>query len=208
MSEPKVMHRVKSSELKEALNFAAKRDVRYYLAGVQIRKSKNGQTVIDATNGHYLYSAVSGDGESSGDPIILSREFIESVPQSVFVCICDDGSAYTEIDVSAKRTLSQFIPQSYKSGVLIDGKYPDVSRVIPKFEDLSVGMNIEQISSEYLIKGLKIFDKRGKGFSGVRCLSDKDRVLITNHNFSKIFIIMRQKSDDINGYPEWIEVSK
>ena len=48
---PEVTHEFEAELLHHAATFAAKTDLRYYLCGVNIRKSNKG-CIIEATNGH------------------------------------------------------------------------------------------------------------------------------------------------------------
>ena len=104
--------------LKSVLLAAAKNDVRYYLNGVMIR---NGE--IAATNGHMLLLIKSESIKSDGEYII------DNDTLKMLLTAHKGIKGYTHIAVVDSVAITG---KSKISITPVDGKFPDVNRVIPQ----------------------------------------------------------------------------
>lgn len=116
--------------LRAALLFAAKQDVRYYLIGVRIRVEASGLAQLHATDGHRLLIArippvLEGSASAELD-VILPRDAVEAMLKT-------KGLAKAAPTIELQVTGDKFSLRGAgveMSGALIDGRYPDVTRVV------------------------------------------------------------------------------
>ena len=114
--------------LRAALLFAAKEDVRYYLVGVRIKVEPSGLAQLHATDGHRLLIArIPAVLEDAAElDVILPRDAVEAMLKT-------KGLAKAAPTIELQVTGDKF---SFRgagvemSGALIDGRYPDVTRVV------------------------------------------------------------------------------
>ncbi len=118
---------IQPSHLRAFLLFAAKEDVRYYLNGIRVTTA-SGAPEWHATDGHRLiiHRAPADTAYPVDVDVIIPRAAIEQVLKACTrktesVAITVDGAAITLAADSARV-----------DAIAIDGKYPDVSRVVPK----------------------------------------------------------------------------
>lgn len=116
-----------------AVMLAAKKDVRYYLNGVMVR---NGE--IAATNGHRLLLIKSQRIKSDGEYIIDNDTLNMIVKSHKGI----KGSSRVEVVDSMTTTGSSKIRITP-----VDGKFPDVNRVIPQ----ETSGEIAHFNYEYLL---------------------------------------------------------
>jgi hypothetical protein len=124
---------VKTSALFAALECAAKKDIRYYLQGINIQITKNALGMVYGTDGHILFA---GQLPYEGD----------YCPPTLNLIIPTD--AVKRLDKKAEFTELEFDGQNYLLGgarfIPLDGRYPDIGRVIP-----SIDHNTEQTPGTY-----------------------------------------------------------
>ena len=112
---------------------AAKNDVRYYLNGVMVR---NGE--VAATNGHMLLLIKSDDIKSDGEYIIDNDTF------KMILTAHKGIKGYTHIWVVDSVAITG---KSKIHITPVDGKFPDINRVIPK----EPSGEIAHFNAEYLL---------------------------------------------------------
>jgi hypothetical protein len=117
----------KTSSLFAALECAAKKDIRYYLQGINIQITKPFTGMVYGTDGHILFA-----GQLPYDGAV-------DVPLNLII----PTDAVKRLDKKLEFTELEFDGQNYLLGgarfVPVDGRYPDVDRVIPDIQ-----YNIEQ----------------------------------------------------------------
>ena len=123
---------LKTSALFAALECAAKKDIRYYLQGINIQIKKIGVGMVYGTDGCILFAGqLPYDGDYCAELNII-------IP-------CD---AVKRLDKKAEFTELEFDGQNYMLGgarfVPLDGRYPDIGRVIPQIDH-----NTEQSPGTY-----------------------------------------------------------
>ena len=118
---------IPSVELKAMLQFAAKNDVRYYLNGLHFVPT-NGGIAIQATDGHVLgILHVEQPEPMYFRPFTIERGDIERLKLS--------SKGVVEFEVTEQDTAKHPVKILHTGATLlaqpIDGKYPDVVRVVP-----------------------------------------------------------------------------
>ena len=122
----------KTSSLFAALECSAKKDIRYYLQGINIQITKPFTGMVYGTDGHILFA-----GQLPYDGAV-------DVPLNLII----PTDAVKRLDKKAEFTELEFDGQNYLLGgarfVPVDGRYPDIGRVIPDIQ-----YNIEQSPGTY-----------------------------------------------------------
>jgi hypothetical protein len=122
----------KTSSLFAALECSAKKDIRYYLQSINIQITKPFTGMVYGTDGHILFA-----GQLPYDGAV-------DVPLNLII----PTDAVKRLDKKAEFTELEFDGQNYLLGgarfVPVDGRYPDIGRVIPDIQ-----YNIEQSPGTY-----------------------------------------------------------
>ena len=118
----------------------AQQDVRYYLNGMLL-EVKDEMVRAVATDGHRLAMSESRcDGTSGIDlQVILPRKAVQELSR-----LLADSEEPIEIDVSSNHIRLKMAGSSFTSK-LIDGKFPDYERVIPRDSKKTVSADKEQL---------------------------------------------------------------
>ena len=123
---------LKTSALFAALECAAKKDIRYYLQGINIQITKPFTGMVYGTDGHMLFA-----GQLPYDGAV-------DVPLNLII----PSDAVKRLDKKAEFTELEYDGQNYLLGgarfVPVDGRYPDIGRVIPQIDH-----NTEQAPGTY-----------------------------------------------------------
>ena len=110
---------LKTSALFAALECSAKKDIRYYLQGINIQITKPFTGMVYGTDGHILFA-----GQLAYDGAV-------DVPLNLII----PTDAVKRLDKKLELTELEFDGQNYMLGgarfVPVDGRYPDIARVIP-----------------------------------------------------------------------------
>ena len=134
------------SVVKALLICAAKQDVRYYLKGVLVDARANGDVVLVTTDGHRMLAypvATDAIEALTVGQYILPREALEAVKP------CKAGRVTLPITIeidTAKGLENKITGATSVVTPLIDGKFPDWRRVLPK----TVSGEPAQYQAEYL----------------------------------------------------------
>jgi hypothetical protein len=114
---------VKTSALFAALECSAKKDLRYYLQGINIQITKPFTGMVYGTDGHILFA-----GQLPYDGAV-------DVPLNLII----PTDAVKRLDKKAEFTELEYDGQNYLLGgarfVPVDGRYPDIGRVIPSIDN-------------------------------------------------------------------------
>lgn len=122
----------KTTSLLAALECAAKKDIRFYLQGINIQIKKIGVGMVYGCDGHILFAGqLPYDGDYVAElNIIIPTDAVKRLDKKLeFIELEYDGQNYM---LGGAR----FVP--------VDGKYPDTGRVIPDIDS-----SIEQSSGTY-----------------------------------------------------------
>jgi len=125
--------------IKKVSNMAAINDVRYYLNGVALDVRQDKCNVV-ATDGHRLIKVeLPCDNKNNLEGFVI----LPALSISGFVKCLDDQPVSMHVAKGGYVRFSDSIV-SYASK-LIDGKYPDYNRVIPKNNDKELRFNCEEL---------------------------------------------------------------
>lgn len=109
--------------------FIAKRDIRYYLNGVLFMPHPSGGAMIAATNGHQMCVAYDPTGAAPADRIVSVCPALEAAAGRFHEgWVHMDEALDSRVIVSSKSGVESYV-QPGKA--LIEGKYPNVFRVMP-----------------------------------------------------------------------------
>lgn len=107
----------------------AQQDVRYYLNGVLLVAEGNELKVV-ATDGHRLaFNKETIEGNLEKQEIILPRKAVLELSK-----LLSDGTEPVELEISQQQVKASFSNIILTTKV-IDGKFPDYERVIPKYNN-------------------------------------------------------------------------
>ncbi len=150
----------------------AQQDIRYYLNGVLL--SINGQSLkAVATDGHRLAFASANLSNSYGKhDVILPRKTINELLK--LLNDTDDEIAIELADTQVRISLSD----TTISSKVIDGKFPDYEKVIPKYSN---HLDLETIQITQALQRVSIL--ANEKFRGVRfVLTEKNLRIISNNS--------------------------
>lgn len=135
---------IESKTLKAALECTGSKDVRFYLNVVHVRVD-SGNVYIESTDGHVLFQTIAPFVELSDQSIMIPRDIVEMViKMKLFNVELKQGS-----DNQWSLGPVVFVP--------VDGRFPDLSRVIPKKGDIHAMVDPQwlQFNPELLLKVTK-----------------------------------------------------
>lgn len=135
----------------------AKKDTRYYLEGFHVSKE-----AISATNGHYLYSAKFKSFEYPES--ITENHKLDELPDSMIIKMkqpikkpaAKRGCEFVVFEVTDSKVVATTIDQFGSEigcflGLVVDGRFPDVSKVIPS-EKEKEDFDLIGFNADYLKK--------------------------------------------------------
>lgn len=109
-------------------------ETRYYMKGVHVAV-KDGKTIYEATNGHFLIrctSLLEQEPDADGLDIIIPDFFVKELSKPAFLKgFGVIGELFVDAVVEA-QTISVEMPEGIASNKLIDGTFPNVELVMPK----------------------------------------------------------------------------
>lgn len=179
---------IQSDLFRAAQEFQAKRDIRYYLEGVWI--SQNGD--ICGTDGHCMFLSTIQFLDENGEECEtcpLDQDYIISLQgkapkgyQTVTFTILDD-TPISKLIASFESPLMSAKPKKTKliAGHLVDGKYPNVFRIVPSY-DMNIAVNDREstfcMQAHFMTKVSKVFEVK-RGFDAVYVTAkDCDKAIV------------------------------
>lgn len=184
---------VKLKKLLNSVQYAmAQQDVRYYLNGVLLIIEGSKLRAV-ATDGHRLaYNSVDIDGDFEKQEIILPRKTV------IELCkLLSDEANVISIDFSSQQLKASIDGTTIISKV-IDGKFPDYERVIPKYT------NHLEINRLLVVQALqRVAILSNEKFRGVRfVLTEKSLNIISNNSEQE----EAQEEIDANYHGEGLDI--
>ncbi len=164
----------KLHELIERTAFAmAQQDVRYYLNGLML-EAEDGILRAVATDGHRLaLCQIEADtGDSSGDQVIVPRKGVQELHR-----LLEDSDAPVQIEVGSNHIRITTDDLRFTSK-LIDGRFPDYHRVIPKNADKQLLVNRELLRQALTRTSILSNEK----YRGIRLDVSENNIKIQAHN--------------------------
>jgi DNA polymerase-3 subunit beta len=150
----------------------AQQDVRYYLNGVLLIIEGNKLKSV-ATDGHRLaFNAGIIDGEHEKQEIIVPRKAVLELCR-----LLNDTEENVEMEFSAQQVIISFSGITLISKV-IDGKFPDYERVIPKYSN---HLSMDRVLVQQALQRAAILSN--EKFRGVRfVLTEKNLSIISSNS--------------------------
>jgi DNA polymerase-3 subunit beta len=150
----------------------AQQDVRYYLNGVLLIIEGNKLRSV-ATDGHRLaYNACEIDGNFEKQEIILPRKAIIELTK-----LLSDSDEIVELEFSQQQFKASFSEITLVTKI-IDGKFPDYERVIPKYNN---HLNLDRVPLQQALQRAAILSN--EKFRGVRfVLTEKNLSIISSNS--------------------------
>ena len=150
----------------------AQQDIRYYLNGLLLVVEENTLRAV-STDGHRLaYCETKIDSNISKQEIIIPRKTIMEIMRQL-----DDSEAIVNIKLNA-----QLIEFTYSGNTLlsklIEGKFPDFNKVIPKAHPKSINLNRVHFQSALNKAAILTSDK----FKGVKLAFEADKMIVSANN--------------------------
>ena len=149
----------------------AQQDVRYYLNGVLLIIEANTLMAV-ATDGHRLaFDQINIESSQSRQEIILPRKAVVELSK-----LLSDIDELVEIEFSSQQVKVEFSGITLISKV-IDGKFPDYERVIPKYTN---HLEMQRIQVQQALQRAAILSN--EKFRGVRFVLTEKKLTIISSN--------------------------
>lgn len=161
-------------QLIENTSFAmAQQDVRYYLNGMLFELSPDYFRVV-ATDGHRLAmeTLARGNEVSEVQQLILPRKGVMELAR-----LLDDESGDIDLTFGSNH-LRAVLPEYTFTSKLVDGKFPDYNRVLPKGGDRVVGGDSQALRQAFSRVSILSNEK----YRGVRLMLSEDELRIVANN--------------------------
>ncbi|MFC4698794.1 DNA polymerase III subunit beta [Glaciecola siphonariae] len=151
----------------------AQQDVRYYLNGMSLETSENEIRSV-ATDGHRLAMAVHEyeGGQLPVKQVIIPRKGVMEIARLI-----DESDANIKVQLGSNH-IRIFSTSFIFTSKLVDGRFPDYNRVVPKNTDKGLVVNRESIKSAFSRAMILTNEK----FKGVRLNLDSGELKITATN--------------------------
>jgi DNA polymerase-3 subunit beta len=151
----------------------AQQDVRYYLNGLLFEFSENYIRTV-ATDGHRMgiFDVPSTNQNMGLKQIIMPRKGVLELQR-----LLEDKEAKTDIKITSNH-IQIHLPKLKFTSKLIDGKFPDYMRVIPKEMDKKLLIDKENLKQALTRASILANDK----FRGVRLILEGSILKIQAHN--------------------------
>ena len=151
----------------------AQHDVRYYLNGLLL-ELRSGELRCIATDGHRLSMGSTGIEFEGSElvQIILPKKCINELPR-----LLNNSDTLAQVTLSSNHICLQ-LPNIQLSSKLIDGKYPDYNRVLPKENDKLVVADRDTLK-QVLGRAAVLSNEK---FRGVEFALSEGHLLIRTHN--------------------------
>ena len=162
------------AQLEKVQYAMANQDIRYYLNGMLISVAAGKVTAV-ATDGHRLSFAESNmDGGDAKAEAILPRKTVAEL-----IKLLDDGATDSNVNVTLKTNQVRFdLGNTVLSSKLIDGKFPDYTKVIPSGYSKHITLNRIQLQQALNRAAILSNEK----IRGVRVVLTKDTMNIICSN--------------------------
>lgn len=160
-------------ELIERTAFAmAQQDVRYYLNGLMLEPA-DGLLRAVATDGHRLaMCTLPVEGSSSGEQVIVPRKGVQELHR-----LLADSDSQAQVDIGSNHIRITTDELRFTSK-LIDGRFPDYQRVIPKNADKRLLVDRELLRQALTRTSILSNEK----YRGIRLDLSENNIKIQAHN--------------------------
>lgn len=161
-------------QLIESVQFSmAQQDVRYYLNGMSLETSEHTIRTV-STDGHRLAMSLTDyeDEVLPNKQVIIPRKGVMEISRLI-----EDSDELVQIQLGANH-IKMRSPSFVFTSKLVDGRFPDYNRVVPKNADKRIVVFRDVIKSAFARAMILTNDK----FKGVRLNLDAGSLTITANN--------------------------
>ncbi|MGI8740686.1 MAG: DNA polymerase III subunit beta [Gammaproteobacteria bacterium] len=158
----------------EKTSFAmAQQDVRYYLNGLLLHIGEGSLRAV-ATDGHRLATSIERIeiADDVVSQVIIPRKGVQELQR-----LLTDGDGTIDIELSANHIRARIGELRFTSK-LVDGRFPDYDRVLPKDSDKTLRVNSEALRQGLIRTAILSSEK----YRGVRLALDGQTLKIQAHN--------------------------
>ena len=183
---------LKTSILRAALICSAKKDIRYYLQGVCISINHPEVAMVYGTDGHILFAGqcpivVHEAPTEYGFQIIIPSDTIKAI---------DKKSEFIDLETIEGGAKDYYLLGNARFQA-IDGRYPDISRVVPSRDAFSE-LKASYFEPDLLVRGNEAMamyygDKKGKAFPLLQRGSDSG--VIHNNRNDALVVVMPMRNE-------------
>jgi DNA polymerase-3 subunit beta len=150
----------------------AQQDIRYYLNGLLLVLDGNNVIAV-ATDGHRLaFAQVEANQNFERQEVIIPRKTIIELQR-----LLEESDETVQLDISASQVKLTFADIELVSK-LVEGKFPDYTRVIPKGYKNDFTISREELLRSLQRAAIMTSDK----FKGVRCMISPGSMKISSTN--------------------------
>jgi DNA polymerase III sliding clamp (beta) subunit (PCNA family) len=210
--------KIHARDIAKVAPFRAEQDVRYYLHGVHVEPVSGG-VVVCATNGHML-AATFSEGSHVDEACILDMP--SSCANAITRAARNQGS-YLSLEDKNSRLEVVTKRDSMRAGVmvetsyvkpgrpLIDARFPEWRKVIPKNEDIVEGISATY-NPDYLRAAINAVyadeSEYRSGAAGLRFFHRRDMpnesALLIRSGPTFFVVIMPMRAPDMTPIPDWV----
>lgn len=152
------------------LTVMAKRDMRYYLNGINVNVKHTRLTATDGRRVFVQNNIELPNGYIDFDSIIMLLDNSFKAPKNIdyiHIPISKFGTTDTVIKLDYCKKNSEY-PILSRYAKLSDAKYPDIDKILPKKSDFEQGYNIA-INPEYIADVAKVLGAQAMKINLLRC---------------------------------------
>ncbi|WP_299198419.1 hypothetical protein [uncultured Amphritea sp.] len=174
--------------LRAATPFSAKSDPRYYLHGIYLDSAG----YITATNGHVMFRAPCLEAKELQESLIINIKGTIPAKATKGMMTLIEGEKIGLIEFYNPISAASHSTHEHRAFEIIDGKYPDVEKVIPTGDPIPtpfIGINPDYVS--LVSKAEKALGNRySNAIFKFRGKNTAIEVNIKNHDYNALVIIM------------------
>jgi hypothetical protein len=185
---------IQASAIRAAAICSAKKDIRFYLVGVHIKVAHTGFASVIGTNGHIMFA---------GRSAIENLESQQSAAWSMTIPLetCKKISKKADIVILESLPDGNYMIDGIRFAP-IDGRFPDHTRVITRFDQVIGENTASNFDYAYLVQGNDALNAYHGGKNKVYPLVQRgnDAGLMHGGENTAVVVIMPMRIKDIGAY--------
>lgn len=206
-----LLARLSIDSLRKAVKFAATNDVRYYLQGVAILGSHKDGVFLAASNGHFAGLILDEFGMADiSQPLIISADVVRALPRA------RPGITVELWGVPGQTTGHKVVvcgpgikgPSVTFNDATVDGRFPEIRRILPHFGNLKPGISTAAFFWPYLRDAVAVLAGLSGSDGGVEFYQEPEKhsgsLIITNSQRNAFAVVMPRRSSAELVRPGWV----
>lgn len=185
---------IQASAIRAAAICSAKKDIRFYLVGVHIKVAHTGFASVIGTNGHIMFA---------GRATIENLESQQSAAWSMTIPLetCKKISKKADIVILESLPHGNYMIDGIRFAP-IDGRYPDHTRVITRFDQVAGENTASNFDYAYLVQGNDALNAYYGGKNTLYPLVQRgtDSGIMHNGENTAVVVIMPRRSQGFAAY--------